>query len=177
MRRTATFDPTKRYRYQLGRSWDSTHPRVTFVMLNPSAADAYRDDPTIRRCIGFAKAWGYGALTIVNLFAYRTADPRELARAMNPVGPDNNRALRRVRGDYERRARSGADTVVAAWGIHGGWLGRDGEVLELLAGGPAPLKCLGLTMNGHPRHVLYLPGHLRPRRFSGSGRAARSRSK
>jgi hypothetical protein len=122
-------------------------------MLNPSTADALLDDPTIRRCIGFARAWGFGALEVVNLFAFRATLPSQLRAALDPVGPRNNRFLRAALGR--------ADAVVAAWGAHGSWGGRDRAVLHLLSGGidqpwPSP-QCLGLTKHGHPRHPLYLP--------------------
>jgi hypothetical protein len=90
----ATFDPTGAYRYALWRVWDGNRPPLVFVMLNPSIADAERDDPTIRRCLGFACAWGYGALTVVNLFALRATCPHTLRRAADPVGPDNDEHLR-----------------------------------------------------------------------------------
>lgn len=154
MRRGATFDDSGEYRYTLWRTWDRCLPRIAFVMLNPSTADHRVDDPTIRRCIGFARSWGYGALWVVNLFAYRTHSPRRLARADDPVGPDNDRHLVRVR----RRATD----VVAAWGVHGALRGRDRQVRELLARRGRPLLCMGTTAAGHPRHPLYLPGTTRP---------------
>lgn len=157
MRRGATFDVTGRYRYRLWRTWDTSLPRVAFVMLNPSTADHRRDDPTIRRCLGFARAWGYGALVVVNLFAYRTPSVAELARAREPVGPDNDRHLRAARGR--------AAAVVLAWGVHGALRGRDREALAVLARGRKPLLCLGTTRDGHPRHPLYLRRSVRPLRF------------
>jgi hypothetical protein len=155
MRRGALFDSTGRYRYRLWRTWDRALPRVAFVMLNPSTADHRIDDPTIRRCIGFARQWGYGSLSVVNLFAYRSALPAALARVADPVGPDNDRHLRAACG----RARD----VVVAWGVHGRLLDRDRAVIELLARGRRePLLCLGTTRDGHPRHPLYLPRDIRP---------------
>lgn len=168
MYRGALFDATGRYRYRLWRTWDSALPRVAFVMLNPSTADHREDDPTIRRCIGFARQWGYGSLGVVNLFAYRTPSPVALARAVDPVGPDNDRHLRAVCG----RARD----VVVAWGVHGRLHGRDRAVVALLArrgrrdrgdrGQRAPLLCLGTTRGGHPRHPLYLARDTRLRPFA-----------
>ena len=143
MRGTADFDATGRYRWRLGRIWGEG-PRVVFVMLNPNQADAERDDPSIRRCIGFARAWGHGSLDVVNLFAWRCRDPRDLRGAIDPVGPDNDAWIARV--------VAGADVVVA-WGNHGALQGRDRAVLDLLR---APW-CLGTTRLGHPRHPLYLP--------------------
>lgn len=149
MRRGATFDPSGRYRYTLWRHWDTAGAKVAFVMLNPSTADHRRDDPTIRRCIGFARGWGYGSLLVVNLFAYRTSSPAELARADDPIGPENDHYLR-----YARRA---AGDLVIAWGVHGQLLDRHERVVTLLTGRRArPLWCLGATQGGFPRHPLYL---------------------
>ncbi len=105
---TATFDPTRTYRFHLSRTWDPAGPVVAFVMLNPSTADAHRLDPTVRRCVGFAAAWGFGALEVVNLFAFRATDPTDLSRCRDPVGTGNDRVVLEV----ARRA----DRVVVAWG-------------------------------------------------------------
>ncbi len=156
MRRAAQFDATGSYRYSLTREWAAGH-RVAFVLLNPSTADHTQDDPTLRRCIGFAQAWGYGALEVVNLFAYRATRPAALRAAAEPVGPENDRFLRAA----QRRAQA----VVLAWGIHGVWRGRDQAVLRLFRAGRMPVQCLGLTRDGHPRHVLYLPRGLTARPF------------
>ena len=86
----AIFDINGRYRYSLWRAWSSYHPRIAFVLLNPSTADEQRNDPTIRRCIGFARAWNFGSMEVVNLFAYRTTDCRELLKIDDPVGEENN---------------------------------------------------------------------------------------
>ena len=145
--RGAVFDATGQYRYHLWRAWDAALPRVAFVLLNPARADAVHDDPTLRRCLGFARAWGYGRLDVVNLFAYRTPSPAVLRRAADPVGPDNDAILAEVAG--------WADLVVVGWGNGGRWRGRDTAVRRLL--GPAEVVCLGLTRLGQPRHPLYLP--------------------
>jgi len=154
MVRTACFDRSRRYRYALGREWRPDGPRVVFVMLNPSAADHRRDDPTIRRCIAFARAWGFGALTVVNLFAWRTAHPADLRRVADPVGPRNDAHL--------RAALRGAVLVVRAWGDQGTLLGRDRAVAALLARAGAPQAVLGLTARDRPRHPLYLSRATRP---------------
>lgn len=154
MRMGATIDPSNRYRYALQREWDPDAPRVAFVMLNPSTADATQDDPTIRRCIGFARSWGYGALEVVNLFAYRTTDPEALRRVPDPVGPENDR--------YILRARHRARETLVAWGNRGVLLGRDRAVLRLLLRGKGAVRCLGLTQAGHPRHPLYVRGDTIP---------------
>jgi len=136
------------YRYMLFREWDAALPAVVFVMLNPSTADVVVDDPTVRRCIAFATAWGYGRLEVRNLFALRATDPRALAKHVAPVGPENDEAI--------RSAAAGHD-VVAAWGVHGAHLGRGMWVArEMLRPLAARLWHLGLTKTGHPKHPLYL---------------------
>lgn len=155
MIRSALFDPTGRYRYLLGRLWDPGRPRLLAIMLNPSAADAERDDPTIRRVTAFARAWGFGALETANLFAFRTHSPEILRKAPDPVGPDNDRRL--------RAAARRAGAILVAWGNEGRLLGRDEAVLALLAG--QRLHCLGVNRTGAPRHPLYAPAGARLRPF------------
>jgi hypothetical protein len=133
------------YRYRLWRIWDETLPRLAFIMLNPSTATAEQDDPTVQRCLSFACQWGYGSLTIVNLFAFRTSHPRLLTRVTDPIGPENDVYLRSVLPT--------ADTVVAAWGTLGSFQHRDQQALKLC---PGPVWCLGTTREGFPRHPLYL---------------------
>jgi hypothetical protein len=147
MRAGATIDVTGLYRYWLWREWDSASLKVGFVMLNPSRADGAMDDPTIRRCIGFARSWGYGGLEVVNLFAYRTANPRELRQAVDPVGQDNDIYLRSL---VQR-----VDRIILAWGNWGNWQGRDRAALALL-GDSTKLYCLDWTKTGQPKHPLYL---------------------
>ena len=92
MQRDALFSPCGTYRYRLTRRW-AEGPAVAFIMLNPSTADGSVDDPTIRRCIGYGQSWGYGALAVGNLYAFRATEPQELRRARDPIGPDNDRHL------------------------------------------------------------------------------------
>ncbi len=153
MRTSATFSPCRTYRYELWREWLGGTGYVVFVGLNPSTADETEDDPTIRRCIGYAKAWGYGALCMTNLFAYCTRWPQVMKAAPDPVGPENNKRLLTAAAD--------AAVVVAAWGTEGTHLGRDAEVRALLPN----LHFLRLTKNGHPAHPLYLPKALQPVRW------------
>lgn len=154
----ATFDASQTYRYSLWREWEETAPRVGFVMLNPSRADASVNDPTIRRCIALARSWGYGSLEVVNLFAYRTAHPEELRQAQEPIGTDNDRYLHSLAERVEQ--------IVLAWGNWGNWQGRDRAVLEFF---PATrLWCLGLTRLGQPKHPLYLPASVVPLPFGQS---------
>lgn len=191
----ATISPCGKYRYRLWREW-RLHPSPAqwdmwtdergkpvvdgageqlgepksciFIMLNPSTADGEQDDPTIRRCIGFAKAWGYDRLDVLNLFAYRATDPRQLL-ALNhdddPVGQGNSKAIKSAL--FPSRL---AGIVVCAWGAHGGHLGQDETVLGWL--GDHDAYALGLSADGHPRHPLYLPASATPKRFYGRGRIA-----
>lgn len=120
------------------------------VMLNPSTADATKDDPTIRRCIGFAVRERFGGVEILNLFAFRATAPADLKAAADPVGPDNDQHLR----DLFARHR----TILAAWGAHGAHLGRAEAIIRLAANRGTTLTCLGRTARGHPRHPLYARG-------------------
>ncbi len=157
-RATATFSPDRRYRYALTRQWaagDVESPRfVNFVMLNPSTADAFALDPTNRRCVGFARDWGFDGLITTNVFAWRSTDPRGLRDAVDPVGPDNDRHL------IEAALR--AELVVAAWGVHAALDGRGATVRHLLAGTGVAPHVLRLTKDGHPGHPLYVPASTEP---------------
>lgn len=135
------------YRYLLSRKWDASKPQITFVMLNPSTADAYQDDPTLRKCINFAQSLDYGSLKVVNLFAYRATKPCELRKVADPIGLKNNY--------YIQLATRRASLIIVAWGIHGSFQGRD-KVVHNLIYRDQNLYCLGLTKDGYPRHPLYL---------------------
>lgn len=135
------------YRYLLSRKWDASKPKITFVMLNPSTADAKQDDPTLRKCINFARILGYGSLKVVNLFAYRATKPCELRKAADPIGPKNNY--------YIQLATRRASLIIVAWGTHGSFQGRDKVVQNLIYRNKS-LYCLGVTKDGYPRHPLYL---------------------
>ena len=162
MLRGAVFDSTGAYRYHLWREWDHALPTVTFVMLNPSTADADEDDPTIRRCIGFARAWGFGRLDVMNLFAYRATSPKALALEPAPAGPENVCWLRRA---------AEANHLVLAWG---------NDALRLHHRDSAALVedrrkhswCLGRTVRGQPRHPLYVPARTSPVPMSGAPRVS-----
>jgi hypothetical protein len=143
----AVFNEARTHRYLLERRWH--HGRLlTWLMLNPSTADAFADDPTIRRCIRFARRDGYAGIRVINLFALRATDPRELQAHPDPIGPCNDRML-------EEMTRGAA--VVAAWGAHGKLGDRGRVVTARLAGEPAhcpPMLCLGVTKDGYPTHPL-----------------------
>lgn len=131
------------YRYRLWRRW-GTGPHALWVMLNPSTADANQDDPTIRKCMGFAKLWGFEGIEVVNLFAWRSTSPDAIRMVADPVGPENDVHI--------REAAAKAPQVVAGWGraIPRQWLPRVRDVLALLG----EVHCLGLTDDQQPRHPL-----------------------
>lgn len=141
------FSSDRRYRYYLERRWDPA-PVCCFVMLNPSTADELQDDPTVRRCLGFARAWGHGALAVVNLFALVSTNPLVLQHEPDPIGPENDRWI--------LRAVTQSSRVVLAWGANGALLGRGAQVRELLRDHP-DVYTLGTTASGQPRHPLYIP--------------------
>ena len=145
--RGADFSSCRTYRYTLKRTWDFDKPGVLFILLNPSTADEKNDDPTNRRGIGFAKLWGFGSIVFCNLFAYRTPYPVELKKEKQPIGPDNDKWIKKEAAD--------ADLIVAAWGNHGNFMERNEEVKKLISS----MKHLGLTKSGEPKHILYLPGN------------------
>jgi hypothetical protein len=154
----AQFSPCRAYRYRLWRVWSEIEPTIAFVLLNPSTADEEKDDPTIRRCIDFARSWGYGGIVIANLFAWRATAPSTLYTLDDPVGLDNDGHLCNI-----------AETVpviVCAWGVHGKLYGRGAEVLKLLESWKHRLRCLGVTKDGMPRHPLYLGKTTGLERFS-----------
>jgi hypothetical protein len=145
----AEISECEQYRYELTRVWEPAATKATFVMLNPSTADASVDDPTIRRCIGFARTWGFGGIRVVNLYAYRATDPKTLRKVDDPIGPDNDRWLENA-AEY---AAYWDCPLIAAWGAIPD-PARVWRVTHL------PhfdrLKALGVTKDGHPRHPLYV---------------------
>lgn len=158
---TAVISSCGAYRYRLDREWLGDG-RAVWVMLNPSTADATLDDPTIRRCIGFSKAWGLGALTVVNVFALRATDPKTLVGHVDPVGPANDL--------YIEAALDGADIVIAAWGQswprqHRERVAKVGAMLNGRA------HHLGLTKSGQPTHPLYRPSGCAVLPWGSTGRA------
>jgi hypothetical protein len=155
----AVFSGCGAYRYHLWRRVQMrigprAGTRVAVVMLNPSTADAELDDPTIRRCIGFARRWGFEWLDVLNIFALRSTDPTRLYEDLAPTGPDNDRRLVAV--------GSGAELVVCAWGAHGSLNGRGRAVAAMLRVSGIKLHHLKLNGDGSPGHPLYLKGDLQP---------------
>lgn len=171
--RDTIFSPCRKYRYTLWRDWSdqikgglhftedphldyySGKPDqfVQFIGLNPSTADETLDDPTIRRCINFAKAWGFGAMCMTNIFAWRDTDPFKMRTQQDPVGSENDYWITKVACE--------AGLIVAAWGTHGTHLNR-GQIVKRMI---PKLHCLKVTANGYPSHPLYLPQTLKPIEF------------
>lgn len=193
----AEISPCGTYRYRLWREWRN-HPApaqwdmwtnadgspvvdgagqqlgepkaCVFIMLNPSTADGEQDDPTIRRCAGFAKAWGYDRLEVLNLFAYRATKPKDLLslrHERDPVGENNLRAFRQVLSPSRT-----VGVIICAWGAHGAHIGQDETALGWI--GDQQRFALGLTKEGHPRHPLYVHGDASLVAFRPASRAALS---
>lgn len=137
------------YRYTLWRRWGGYGHGVNWIMLNPSKADHEVDDPTIKRCIGFTRAWGYNGFVVTNLFAWRDSDPAGLLTAPDPIGPRNDEVI--------LSQAKGASLVICAWGCHGSLNGRSKAVLRMLREAQIDLHCLALTAAADPGHPLYLP--------------------
>jgi len=151
----AELSPCREYRYVLWRkwAWNGYADQVMFVGLNPSTADETEDDPTIRRCIGFAKSWGYSGLLMMNAFAFRATNPKVMMAAADPVGPSNDEAF-----GYRRKQ---VGLIVAAWGNH---CSKERE-LEVLQSINEPVYCLGTNQSGSPKHPLYIKASTQPQLY------------
>jgi len=151
----AIISEDEQYRYQLWRIWDKDKPMVMFLMLNPSTADATEDDNTVRRCINFAKEWGYGGIYTGNLFAYRAKNPKDLLKAEEPVGEEN---LEHLESMSER-----CGEVICAWG--------NNDIVEKLQGKNSleaikkPMYAIEFSIDGNPKHPLYLRNGLTPKPY------------
>lgn len=174
MNRSAEISADGRYRYRLDRWWGDG-PRVAWIMLNPSTADAEVDDPTIRRCIAFTKAWGYDGLTVLNLWPFRATSPDDL-KAWLRTNPQTMAHLDNL--NIHRAVVPSAPLVVAAWGADGDFeppgegiraaTGRGTATLGYWSRRGITVHHLGLTKGGHPRHPLYLKGDTKPIRWATS---------
>lgn len=150
MKADAKLSDCRNYRFALWRTWDDSKPFAMIVGLNPSTADEVKDDPTLTRCINFAKSWGYGGVCMTNLFAYRATDPKDMKAQNDPIGAENDIWLNKLAND--------AGIVVAAWGNDGSYLGRSNMVVEMLPN----LHYLKMNKSGEPAHPLYLKADLIP---------------
>lgn len=156
----ASFSPDRIHRWSLWRCWEGCFlgDMIAFIGLNPSTADESANDPTVTRCINFAKRWNYPGMFMLNIFAFRATDPKAMKAADDPVGESNDLALRFFSGNVHR--------VVCCWGTHGAFRDRGPHVKRMLQGMPTAELChLGLTKHGHPKHPLYLPGDTKPERW------------
>ena len=154
MEKKANISKDKIYRYTLSRTWDSTKPTVLFIGLNPSIADENIDDPTITRCINFAKDWVYGTLLMANLFAFRSTYPKEIYLIDDPIGKDNDH--------YILECVKQSDLIIACWGNNGTYMDREKIIKELVPN----LYCLQKNKNGTPHHPLRLPRDINPIPFN-----------
>lgn len=143
----AVYSDCEAYRYLLTRVWGEGR-KALFVMLNPSTATEMQNDPTVERCERRARALGFGAFRVANIFAFRATDPKVMRAAADPVGSGNDAAI--------LDSVPWADSIVCAWGNHGDHLNRGHQVARLLRETGAPLLHLGLTGQGQPRHPLYV---------------------
>ncbi|WP_417806592.1 DUF1643 domain-containing protein [Thioclava sp.] len=154
----AVYSDCEKYRYALTRVWDATKPRVLFVMLNPSTATEVQNDPTVERCERRARALGFGAFRVTNIFAWRATDPKVMRAQADPVGPENDQMIR----DSVDWAGEERDRIICAWGAHGAHLDRGAAVERLLRAAGRDLHQLGLTKSGAPKHPLYIAYHRQP---------------
>jgi len=150
LKNTAKLSECRKYRFALWRTWDDSKPYVMFVGLNPSTADETSDDPTLTRCINYAKSWGFGGVCMANIFAYRATKPNDMKAVVDPIGSENNEWLEKLSND--------AGLVVAAWGNDGSHLARSEQVKGILP----KLHCLKLNKTGEPVHPLYQKADIKP---------------
>ena len=153
MEGTAVFSPERTWRYALYRIWDRSLAPCMFIGLNPSTADETKDDPTVRRCIRFAKDWGFGGLHMTNLYAFRATDPKDLYAASRFTMDAHRRVVGPENDEWLMRLGEGAGIIIAAWGADPGpFKTRPRHVSDLVS----QLHVLALTKHGQPRHPLYL---------------------
>jgi hypothetical protein len=155
----ARISDCKKYRYWLTRTWDDTLPQAIFIGLNPSTADAQKDDQTIRKLVNYADKWGYGRIIMLNVFAYRATDPRDLKHVNDPIGPDNDAEI-----DGAIKDMSSNDILVFMWSK---WakelMPRRVDTLQKKYWDRA--HYFKLNTDGSPAHPLYLAGNLKPRKY------------
>ncbi|MDD7970066.1 DUF1643 domain-containing protein [Roseinatronobacter alkalisoli] len=153
----AVYSPCEAFRYLLTREWDASAGRALFVMLNPSTATEVQNDPTVERCERRARALGFGAFRVCNIFAFRATDPRVMRAAPDPTGPLNDAAI--------AQSALWADQIICAWGTHGAHVNRGAQVEALLRDTGRDLWHLGLSKAGHPKHPLYIGYNVQPTRW------------
>jgi hypothetical protein len=136
------------------RTWDSSAKKVLFIMLNPSTATEIQNDPTVERCERRAKALGYGAFKVCNIFAYRSTDPKIMRLQKDPIGPENDKII--------IKSANWSNNIICAWGTNGSHLNRGKKIEELLRAKNFTLTHLGLSKDGHPKHPLYISYKVSP---------------
>ena len=147
----AKFSSCRKYRYALWRIWDLSRPFLMFIGLNPSTADETKDDPTIIRCINFAKSWNYGGIYVTNLFAYRSSSTKKMMIFRNPIGVENDKWIKNL--------SQKSNIIIAAWGNDGIHLNRSKTIENKIPN----LKCIKKNKSGQPAHPLYLKSNLKPK--------------
>lgn len=158
MRCSARFSPDMRYRYTLSWIWDNDRPMLVAWMLNPSTATHEVLDPTVAGLVKRAQVWGYGGVVVINLFAFRATDPKDMKAAANPVGPENDRmTLATLMAALDTES-----VVICAWGKHGRYRDREAEALAMAKEIGCPLHALKINGDGTPAHPLYQPHALKP---------------
>lgn len=153
----ARFSDDKKYRYLLWRTWNVNKLPMVFIMLNPSTADAVKNDPTVERCERRARAAGYGGLVVANIFALRSTDPKRLYSVGDPVGVKNDAEI--------IQAAMGSGMVICAWGDHGDLGGRGTHVMMMLRERGVRIFHIGRNKSGHPRHPLYVSYKVQPKEW------------
>ena len=148
LERDAVLSGCKKYRYLLRRTWDHSLQRSLFIMLNPSTADHEIDDATIRSCMRLARSWSHGSIEVVNLYGFRATDPKELATAKEPIGPQND--------GVALAAINRCDVAICAWGAHEMARRRARTMWEMIKSNRPQAFCLGMTKSGAPKHPLYI---------------------
>jgi hypothetical protein len=161
MEKDALISDCQKYRYWLSRCWDKNKKSCLFIMLNPSTADDKIDDPTIKKCVFYAKKFGYGSMFVVNLFAYRATDRSILKKAEEPVGKNNDKIILQF--------AEKADSIITGWGNDGKYLNRSENIVKLLESRGHKLFCLKLNKSKEPCHPLYVKNSvLKPIAYFGS---------
>lgn len=143
----ATISPCNKYRYVLRRTWNERISAIGIVALNPSTADATADDPTVKKCVKLARFWGYGGIVLVNLFAWRATEKKEIKTIYDPIGPNNDKEIQKALNDV--------DDVLVAWGEYGAYLNRSTKVRAILKQLPKKYVCIKQNISGEPTHPLY----------------------
>ncbi len=149
-KREAVFSDCRKYRYSLSQIWDEDKEPLYWLMLNPSTADEVKNDPTVERCERRARMWGYGGSVVLNIFAYRATDPKNMRTQKDPVGPDNDAWIRKL------ARRSQELVVVGGWGEHGSHMARGQAVLDIFKQANGRINALKINASGHPAHPLYI---------------------